>query len=95
MGPPLLWLRETWDAAQAVSGQRGLSTVGVLAEQVRLYRRYDLDQYSYYWYRLFEQQVCFEEKIHYLPDSVEANARLWSLLTPEWYRLLSEVVIPL
>jgi putative polysaccharide biosynthesis protein len=82
------WARETWDAARAVKDQRGLSTFGVLAEQLRLYRQYDLDQYAYYWYRLFERDKPLEEKIHYLPDSVEANARLWSLLTPDHYRCL-------
>jgi putative polysaccharide biosynthesis protein len=83
-----LWALETWDAARQVRNQRGRGTLGVLAEQLRLYRRHDLDQYAYYWYRLFEKEVSDEEKIHYLPDSVEANARLWSLLTPEPYRCL-------
>jgi hypothetical protein len=85
---PLKWVRETWEAARAVRRERGLSTVGVLSEQARLYRHYDLDQYAYYWYRLFEKQLPLEEKIHYLPDSVEANARLWRLLTPDSYRCL-------
>src|SRR4051812_17552037 len=84
----LMWARETWEAARAVRGERGLNTLGVLAEQARLYRQYDLDQYAYYWYRLFEKRLPLEEKIHYLPDSVEANARLWPLLTPEAYRCL-------
>jgi hypothetical protein len=84
----LLWAKETWDAARLVRQERGLSTLGVLAEQVRLYRNYDLDQYAYYWYRLFEKEVPLEEKVQYIPDSVEANARLWRLLTPECYRCL-------
>jgi len=82
------WTRETWEAARAVREQRGLSTIAVLAEQLRLYRKYDLDQYAYYWYRLFERDLPLQEKTSYLPDSVEANARLWSLLTPDCYRCL-------
>jgi hypothetical protein len=84
----LLWVLETWDAARAVRQERGLSTLGVLAEQARLYRQYDLDQYAYYWYRLFERGISQEEKVQYLPDSVEANPRLWSLLTADCYRCL-------
>src|SRR5215213_5106673 len=84
----LLWFKETWDAARLVRQERGLSTLGVLAEQARLYRQYDLDQYTYYWYRLFEKAIPFEEKAQYIPDSVKANARLWRLLTPESYRCL-------
>jgi hypothetical protein len=85
---PLKWVRETWKAARSVRKERGTSTLGVLSEQARLFRQYDLDQYAYYWYRLFEKHIPLEEKIHYLPDSVAANARLWSLLTPDSYRCL-------
>jgi hypothetical protein len=84
----LLWVRETWDAAQSVRDRRGLGTFQILAEQLRLYQRYGLDQYAYFWYRLFEKSLPYTEKIRYLPDSVAANARLWSLLTPECYRCL-------
>ena len=85
---PLKWVRETWKAARAVRRERGTSTLGVLSEQARLFRQYDLDQYAYHWYRLFEKNIPPEEKIHYLPDSVAANARLWSLLTPDSNRCL-------
>jgi Sugar-transfer associated ATP-grasp len=84
----MLWARETWDAARAVATERGLSTIGVLREQAALYRKHDLDQYAYYWYRLYENRLPEEEKPLYLPDSVEANRRLWRLLTPDAYRCL-------
>jgi hypothetical protein len=84
----MLWARETWDAARAVAAEHGLSTLGVLRDQAVLYRRHALDQYAYYWYGLFDPNMPPEEKTQYLPDSVEANAQLWNLLTPERYRCL-------
>jgi hypothetical protein len=84
----MLWARETWDAARAVAEEHGLSTLGVLRDQAVLYRSHALDQYAYYWYGLFDPNMPEEEKTQYLPDSVEANARLWNLLTPERYRCL-------
>jgi hypothetical protein len=84
----VLWARETWDAARTVASEHGLSTFGVLRDQALLYRRYALDQYAYYWYGLYDPGMTAEEKSRYLPDSVEANPRLWNLLTPERYRCL-------
>jgi hypothetical protein len=84
----VLWARETWDAARQVAPERGLTTLGVLREQAMLYRRHELDQYAYYWYRLYERGLSTEQKALYLPDSVEENGRLWSLLTPSVYRAL-------
>jgi hypothetical protein len=60
----------------------------VLVEQALLYRRYGLDQYAYYRYRLYEPSRSAEEKGRYLPDSRAWNSRMWALLTPPRYRSL-------
>ena len=73
---PLKWVRETWKAARSVRKERGTSTLGVLSEQARLFRQYDLDQYAYYWYRLFEKHIPLPSAgYEYKRSSLEMDIR--------------------
>lgn len=83
-------LMSAWRDSGRLAREHGLSRLRMLGEAVllALYGRMGVD--TYFHYRLFDPKLSADAKRRFLSDAPRANARLWSLLTPDRYRCLYE-----
>ncbi len=73
---------------RVVARESGVSLWRLAREQLTLYRRYKLHRSEYYWYRLHDPKLSWEEKKAYIGG--RAAIRYWSRFNPKRYWAATE-----